>query len=37
MDKIAKAMTLKELDEKTLKDLRKIAKDLKVKEIHSQL
>jgi len=32
MDKIAKAMTLKELDEKTLKDLRKIAKTLKVKD-----
>jgi transcription termination factor Rho len=32
MDKIAKAMTLKELDEKTLKDLRKIAKDIKIKE-----
>ncbi len=30
MDKIAKAMTLKELDEKTLKDLRKIAKKLEV-------
>ena len=32
MDKIAKAMTLKELDEKTLIDLRKLAKKLEVKE-----
>ena len=29
-NKIAKAMTLRELDEKTLKDLRKIAQDLSV-------
>lgn len=33
MDKIAKAMTLNELDEKTLKDLRKIAKDLKIEDM----
>lgn len=33
MDKIAKAMTLKELDEETLKDLRKIAKSLKIEEL----
>ncbi|MEI7579801.1 MAG: transcription termination factor Rho [bacterium] len=32
MDKLAKAMTLKELDEKTLKDLRKISKDLGVED-----
>ncbi|MFQ5493248.1 MAG: transcription termination factor Rho [Candidatus Dojkabacteria bacterium] len=32
MDKIAKAMTLKELDEKTLSELRKLAKKLEVKE-----
>lgn len=32
MDKIAKAMTLKELDEKTLIELRKLAKNLEIKE-----
>lgn len=33
MDKIAKAMTLKELEEKTVKELRKIATSLKIKKI----
>lgn len=32
MDKIAKAMTLKELDEKSLKDLRKLAKTLDIQD-----
>lgn len=32
MDKIAKAMTLKELDEKTVKELRKIAGTLKIED-----
>lgn len=37
MDKIAKAMTLKELEEKTVKELRKIATSLKIKQIDDYL